>query len=206
MRCIRAQFAEPRAGTPAESFPAFEQGETPIATQHHMAYRAESLEHLRTLREQVKGALRSGCFKCAYVPDDAAPHDLISPIIDHGFCYSCYFRDPTTGLFLEICHTVREMRSTAGDEKQKMRNPTTQIAHCRMITVDQLAVRTHASRPDTRPPRARTHCCIGTRSRYDSHAGRQKLWHSDACCLHAGTGPTLPSSGRCVRTKGGGIS
>jgi hypothetical protein len=77
-----------------------------------MAYRATSLEHLRALREQVKRALRDGNFVCAHVSEP--PHSLVSPIIDHGFCFSCYFRDPTTGMYLELCTTIRGY--TEGEE------------------------------------------------------------------------------------------
>ena len=85
------QFGAPAAGAPGTSWPAYEQGECPVATQHHLAYAASSLAHLRALRRQVIAAFKHGNFawRGGEGSDEGdAPHDRVSPVIDHGFCYS----------------------------------------------------------------------------------------------------------------------
>jgi catechol-2,3-dioxygenase len=56
---------------------------------HHMAYKCDSLEQLHKLRQQIK--------------DYGVP---VSKIVNHGFCHSCYFTDPS-GYNLELACTVR---------------------------------------------------------------------------------------------------
>jgi len=50
------EFALPVAGTPGVSYPAKNNQPSPVTTLHHMAYRAETLEQLYAIREQVKKA------------------------------------------------------------------------------------------------------------------------------------------------------
>ena len=61
----------------------------PVGMHHHMAYRCESLEQLKALREQIK----------AY----GTP---VSKLVNHDFIVSCYFTDPS-GYNLELTYTYR---------------------------------------------------------------------------------------------------
>lgn len=62
-----------------------------------MAYKADNLEHLYKLREQIKAA--------------GFP---VSKVIDHDFLHSVYFEDPN-GFHLEVTTTLRPYRSTEYD-------------------------------------------------------------------------------------------
>mmetsp|Transcript_876 Transcript_876/g.1772 ORF Transcript_876/g.1772 Transcript_876/m.1772 type:complete len:215 (+) Transcript_876:57-701(+) len=61
----------------------------PGGTMAHVALRCGSVEELKALRKQVRDA-----------------GVAITPIVDHGFCYSAYFQDPN-GFQLELCTTYR---------------------------------------------------------------------------------------------------
>ena len=58
--------------------------------QHHFAFKCDSMDQMRALREQIKSA---GC--------------QISKPLDHGMCYSAYFKDPVNGFSLEITCSKR---------------------------------------------------------------------------------------------------
>ena len=79
------EFQDPMPNVnPPSFFQVWNQG-----MMHHLAYRCESLEQLKNMREQVK----------AYgVP--------VSKIVDHDFIHSCYFTDPS-GYNLELTCTLR---------------------------------------------------------------------------------------------------
>merc|ERR1712232_1252420 len=55
----------------------------------HIAFWCQDVAELKALRQQVKGA-----------------GVTVTPILDHGMCYSAYFQDPN-GFQLELCTTVR---------------------------------------------------------------------------------------------------
>jgi len=61
----------------------------PGGTLAHIAFRCKDVAELKALRKQVKDA-----------------GVMISPILDHGLCYSAYFQDPN-GFQLEISTTIR---------------------------------------------------------------------------------------------------
>jgi len=79
------EFQEPE---PNRNPPSFFQV-WPVGMHHHMAYRCETLDQLKTMREQIK----------AYgVP--------VSKVVDHDFIHSVYFTDPN-GYNLELTCTLR---------------------------------------------------------------------------------------------------
>mmetsp|Transcript_128063 Transcript_128063/g.356389 ORF Transcript_128063/g.356389 Transcript_128063/m.356389 type:complete len:146 (+) Transcript_128063:3-440(+) len=61
----------------------------PGGTLAHVALRCRDTQELRALRRQVSSA-----------------GVAITPILDHGICYSAYFQDPN-GFQLELCTTAR---------------------------------------------------------------------------------------------------
>lgn len=86
---------------------ALDHGPMPGGTLAHIALRCKDVAELRALRKQVKDA-----------------GVMISPILDHGMCYSTYFQDPN-GFQLELCTTARsyekdsEMQPELLDRKLK---------------------------------------------------------------------------------------
>ena len=79
------EFQEPQPSqNPASFFQVW-----PIGMHHHMAYRCETLDQLKALREQIKKY--------------GTP---VSKIVDHDFIHSCYFTDPS-GYNLELACTLR---------------------------------------------------------------------------------------------------
>merc|ERR1711920_361808 len=68
---------------------ALDNAQMPGGTLAHIALRCSDVAELKALRKQVKEA-----------------GVKISPVLDHGMCYSTYFQDPN-GFQLELCTTKR---------------------------------------------------------------------------------------------------
>mmetsp|Transcript_70788 Transcript_70788/g.188198 ORF Transcript_70788/g.188198 Transcript_70788/m.188198 type:complete len:210 (-) Transcript_70788:109-738(-) len=92
---VQVDDPPPRAAEPGVEIPrnlqmGLDDGrQMPGGTLAHVALRCRDLEELKALRKQVREA-----------------GVAITPIMDHGFCYSAYFQDPN-GFQLELCTTYR---------------------------------------------------------------------------------------------------
>jgi len=75
-------------------------------TQHHFAFKCDSMEQMHALRDQIT---------------DAGAQ--ISPPLDHGMCYSAYFKDPVNGFSLEITCSKRGYKPSEYDISLLDRNP-----------------------------------------------------------------------------------
>jgi len=96
----------------------------------HMAYQCTSLEHLRDMRNQVSAVLRKN------YPDA----ERMSPILDHDFCASAYFRDPENGYLLELCTTTRDYRAGDLDLSLLDRKPELNEQHTEMKIIPSKAI------------------------------------------------------------------
>uniref|UniRef100_A0A7S2BPG8 VOC domain-containing protein n=1 Tax=Alexandrium andersonii TaxID=327968 RepID=A0A7S2BPG8_9DINO len=108
---VQVDDPPPRAAEPGVEIPRHLQHglddgrQMPGGTMAHVALRCRDAEELKAMRKQIKDA-----------------GVAITPIVDHGFCYSAYFQDPN-GFQLELCTTYRsyipeeEVRTPLLDQK-----------------------------------------------------------------------------------------
>lgn len=72
-------------------FPGYQQGHVGTGTMHHVAFSVESVEKLEELQQHLR-----------------AKDVEVSPIVDHDFIHSIYFRDPD-GILLEASAYTRPL-------------------------------------------------------------------------------------------------
>merc|ERR1719453_2019810 len=77
--------------------------------QHHFAFKCDNMDQMHALREQIKSA---GC--------------KISRPLDHGMCFSAYFKDPVNGFSLEITCSKRGYKPSEYDVSLLEREPLPQ--------------------------------------------------------------------------------